>query len=293
MGSRRVVTCIRESGAVRALRLAEDADFSAAPGEILVQVACGVVDLEPLRMGPTPDVPAAAFLGTVREAASPTDLKPGDLVCGVGPLAERVAVGRDNLVRLDGESQGHREHLALIPFVFPVLDALESAYLVLGERVCVAGQGLAARLSMQVAELFTGITPDAGEVDLLIDTTADAARWVEVLPSVREQGRVLLLVPPGPQVHSFDFYPMVHRRSLSLQARRVPGVGERLGGRERDIRTLLHLFGQGFLCSEGLLINIRADASDAGETLVRLDAGEARAGLAWWFEPPWMASGTY
>jgi threonine dehydrogenase-like Zn-dependent dehydrogenase len=62
----------------------------------------------------------------------------------------------------------------------------------------------------------------ADTVDVLIDTTAAPALWAPLLARVRPEGRVALLTPPGAQVCRFDFYPGVHRRSLSLLARRVP-----------------------------------------------------------------------
>jgi NADPH:quinone reductase-like Zn-dependent oxidoreductase len=254
-------------------------------------------------MGRTPDVPTGAFLGTVGDGAASPGLKPGDLVAGVGPLADRVSVARDRLRLLDADARSPREGLALLPVVASLVDALGSARLALGDRVCVSGQGLAARLSMQLAELSTGSPPsalsrnggvngtqDAGAphdtvgVDLLVDTTADSAWWSKALPLVREQGRVLLLLPPGPQVYPFDFYPMIHRRSLSLLARRVPGISGRPTIAQDDIRVLQHLFDRGLLAADGLLTSVRAESLGAMGSLFDLNAVGTNQGLVWWFD---------
>jgi hypothetical protein len=66
--------------------------------------------------------------------------------------------------------------------------------------------------------------PQSREFDLLVDTTGDPVRWRAALAQVRRLGRALLMIPPGPHILPFDFYPQVHRGSVSLIVRRVPAV---------------------------------------------------------------------
>lgn len=271
----------------------------ATPGaeQVSVQVTCAVTDLEPLRRGRTADVPVAAFVGTVRAPAAAGDLRSGGVVCGVGPLTERVSVTREHLTPVDAGSHHTPEVLALVPFAACLAEALGCVGLGLGERVGINGRGLAARLVTQLAGLSTGspartlpdhgrgqdrrdviASGDAGEVDLLVDTTTDALRWAGSFPLVREQGRVLLILPPGPQHHAFDFYPAVHRRSLSLSARRVPGaIGSASSGAVR------HLLDQGRLTVDGMLASVRAHTLDATGGTVPIEALGGFEGLVWWF----------
>jgi len=140
------------------------------------------------------------------------------------------------------------ERPALLPLAAAVLKAVRDADIRVADRVLICGSGLVADLAEQAARLWGGrITKvlaaqarlsrvdrgrpgdanrsdDAGRFDVLIDTTADPAVWSSGLGLLRDQGRALLLLPPGAQVHPFDFYPAVHRRSLSVLARRVPEV---------------------------------------------------------------------
>jgi len=296
METRRVVTCVRTEGRVHSLRLVDEVLPNTDPREVLVHVACAVVDLEPIRAGRTSDIPTGAFLGRVRDRGASADLKPGDLVIGAAPIADHVSVARDRLVPLNAAAQDPHEGLAMLPLVGTLLDALESVGLTLGDRVCVSGRGLAARLVTQLAELSTGSTPsapsydgrldgthhasapsDTAGVDLLIDTTADSAWWVRAFPLVRARGRILLLLPAGPQVHPFDFYPMVHRRSLSLLVRRVPEIAGRRLATPDGVQVLQRLFDRGLLAADGLLANARGSAVD-------LDAHGSANGLVWWFE---------
>ncbi len=156
------------------------------------------------------------------------------------------------------------EFLELVLLACSIRVALRHVGLALGDRVCVSGSGPLARLTAQLAELCTGVPPtragdgpeggahDGAPCDLLVDASADPSLWAAVLPRVREQGRVLLLLPPGRQVYPYDFYPMVHRRSLSLLARRVPpeppAAGIPAGDvYAEDIQAVRHLFERGLL----------------------------------------------
>jgi len=281
---------------VHSLRLVDEVLPNTDPREVRVHVACAVVDLEPIRAGRTTDIPTGAFLGRVRDGGASGDLKPGDLVIGAAPIADYVSVARDRLVPLNAAAQDPHEGLAMLPLVDTLLDALESVGLTLGDRVCVSGRGLAARLVTQLAEGATGCAPsapsigtgfddtlhpgapgDGASVDLLIDTTADSTRWERAFPLVRPRGRILLLLPVGPQVSPFDFYPMVHRRSLSLLARRVPEIAGRRLATPDGVQVLQRLFDQGLLAADGLLANARGSVVD-------LDAIGMDKGLVWWFE---------
>lgn len=90
-----------------------------------------------------------------------------------------------------------------------------------GEKVWVQGQG---ELAQQVAHLvrqagagqvYRQLEPGV-EVDLLVDVSGNL-KWVEAaLGSVRVGGRVVLGTAESLKTADFDFYPGIHRRSLSF-----------------------------------------------------------------------------
>jgi hypothetical protein len=125
----------------------------------------------------------------------------------------------------------------------------------------------------------------ARESDLLIDTTADPARWQAVLAQVRRLGRALLVIPAGSQILPFDFYPRVHRGSLSLLVRRVPaplrsaaaGGGVMAGHPAQRVLRL-----------DGLLVEVHAGAGTvpvSGAPLFNLIGAGGGQGLLVRFEP--------
>lgn len=296
MGTRRVLACVRQARAVRSLVVTEEVLPVPAPGEVLVQVACAVVDPEPILAGCTPDIPEGAFIGTVRTGSDSARLQPGDWVAGVGPLADFATVSADRLQPLAADAGFARDALALLPLFDSVVSALGDAGIAQGDRVLISGRGLAARLVEQVAEIHTGSAPhtllrgdppnrrEDFSFDILIDTTADSSWWPRVLSLVREQGRVLLLLPPGPQVHPLDFYPAIHRRSLRLLARRVPSTGGQSTSMGEGSRIRQQLLDEGLVRLHGLLAEVRVGAQPSSSATIHLDAVAEGHGLVCWFE---------
>lgn len=294
MGTRRVLACVRQARAVRSLVVTEEVLPVPAQGEVLVQVACAVVDPEPILAGCTPDIPEGAFIGTVRTGSDSAHLQPGDWVAGVGPLADFVTVSIGRLQPLAADAGFARDAMTLLPLLASVVSALGDAGIAQGDRVLISGRGLAARLVEQVAEIHTGSAPRTllrgdppnrrEDFDILIDTTADSAWWPRVLPLVREQGRVLLLLPPGPQVYPLDFYPAIHRRSLRLSARRVPSAGRQLASTGEGSRFLQRLLDEGLVRLHGLLADVRVGAQSSSGATIHLDAVAEGHGLVCWFE---------
>ena len=56
--------------------------------------------------------------------------------------------------------------------------------------------------------------------DLLVDTTGEPREWEAALPGLAREGTILTFVPPWRAPCDFNFYPELHRRSLTLLARR-------------------------------------------------------------------------
>lgn len=282
-----------------ALIVTEEPLRTVGADQVLVRCVCAVVDLEPLRITRVPGVPVASFLGRVVESAAPDGPPPGALVVGAGPLGEVVTVRRESLWSVAEEMPP--EHLALLPQAAAVLRAVGEAGIKMGDRVVISGGGLAAGLATEVARLYSGGWPeavptgsasprpaipgsaDAGVCDVLIDTTADAAAWAWGFGLLREQGVALLLLPPGVWVHAFDFYPMVHRRSLSLLARRVPEADGRPAATDA-IATAKRLIRQGLPAVGGHVQSLRLSAGAAGAESIHLTGVGDAVGLLCWFE---------
>jgi hypothetical protein len=152
-----------------------------------------------------------------------------------------------------------------------VLRAVRDADIRVADRVLISGSGLVADLAERTVRLLGGRVTRAltaeegpscgerggpgvtGEFDVLVDTTADPVRWSRGFGFLRDQGRALLLLPLGSHAHPFDFYPTVHRRSLSVLARRLPAMNGSSDADRDAIRTAERLIQQGFLRAGGRL----------------------------------------
>jgi len=310
MVTRRVVTCARQAPAAGqvlptpSLLLAEEALPAPGPDEVLVRIVASVVDPEPLLAGAPAGIPEAAFVGTIENGSAQAGLPRGTLVAGVAPLADVAALPAGRLQPLPSDTGLSRESLALIPLLSSLVAALGDTGLTLGDRVLVAGRGLTARLAAQLAEVRTGKPPHvftrthgsgdedafrslqkkASEFDVLIDTTADSAWWPRVLGLVGRMGRVLLLLPPGPQVHPFDFYQRVHRGSYSMLARRVPSPYRQPGTSEHDGRMIRHLLDHGLVKVDDLLSAVHVGARPSDGTAIDLRTVGEGKGLVYWFD---------
>ena len=85
------------------------------------------------------------------------------------------------------------------------------------------GEGLLADLTSRILNMrgFSLEPPQPGaDLGLVVDTTGDSRLWAGSLPALRSEGTLLLLVPPWARPVDFDFYPHIHRRSLTVVARR-------------------------------------------------------------------------
>lgn len=98
---------------------------------------------------------------------------------------------------------------------------IKQIHIEFGEKVWVQGEGeLADSVAQAVLQAGAGrvyrqLEPGL-EVDLLIDLSGNL-KWVEAaLPSVRVGGRVVLGTAESLKTADFDFYPGIHRRSLSF-----------------------------------------------------------------------------
>lgn len=297
MDRRHVLTVTEGSGPVGSLRLVETPVPSPGPDEVVVDVVCAAVDLRLPRWRSEPHVLEGAFVGRTRAGGADVDA-PGSLVAGIGPIADRVCVPRADLRVLDVAGMA-LETLALLPIAATIVAAFRAVRLVLGEQVCVSGDGMVARLAAQLAEVSTGrpvvtvstvgraragLTADDLSA-LVVDATADEEQWKAILPLAQECGRALLLLPGGPQVHPFDFYPAVHLRSLVLAARRVPDAASWRSASDATVEALRRLLARrGLNADAAAWVHVRRGGPANRE--IPLGAETANGGLVVRFESP-------
>lgn len=270
----------------------------AAPAEVLVRVACALVDAG-RHSSTVSAVPPATFVGRLHDATAAQE----GWVVGVGPLGARVAARRDLLqpVSLAGSPV---EGALFLPYLAPLITAVTDAGVGFGDRVVISGEGLLGRLAAHVVSLHTGasprvLTPDesaalaasgpgtvdrttdrerARDTDVLIETTAEPQLWPSLLSLVRRTGRVVLVIPPGPYVHPFDFYRTIHKGSLTMLVRRVPAV--HAAARDAD-RFLLHLLGSGLIEVAGL---VEEAFPNSGDGTAHAHTGTTGGGVIYRFE---------
>lgn len=244
-----------------------------ASGDVVVGVSCALVDA--VQLSRASDGLVGAFVGRVQEEQQSP-------VVGVGPLGARITA-RPELLRPVSLNGSPIEHELLLLYLRPLIQALTDAGISFGDRVLISGQGLVGQLAAQVTRVYTGVPPrvvqedaetitavrvgsndrDAErerDVDVLIETTADPQCWPQRLPLVRRMGRVIFLIPPGPQLHPFDFYRGIHKGSFKMRVHRVPAVPEAGGDTGR---FPLHLLETGQITTDGLLEEIRLGPEDA------------------------------
>lgn len=304
MGDRKVLRLDRGPRGA-SLIFAEAPALAPAPDHVTVRVSLAVLDPEPLGAASSTEFPEAAFLGTIESAPAGAAWRAGQRVVGVGVPGTIVTVAPGRIHALPDQGSLSSEAAALLPSVSAVAAALRDAAIARDERVLVSGRGLTARLVAQVLKALHGQTPGTltpkemgpetrrgrggrggpgeggGDADVVIDTTADAARWQMAMGSARRMGRVLLLIPPGEQLRSFDFYQRVHRGSLSLVSRRVPSPGTAGAAGVYDEQALT-LLTSGQVSTEGL-VALRGNGSGAA-TAISLAALTEGQGVACWFE---------
>lgn len=111
----------------------------------------------------------------------------------------------------------------------------------------VVGKGLLATLVEKLLR-SRGVSirepENDADLDLVVDTTGEPDSWGGNLHSLRRGGTILLIVPPWSEPAGFDFYPYVHRRSLSVVAQRwhrLPGglAEDSLGNLQSLVSTIL------------------------------------------------------
>lgn len=299
-GVRRALACDRQARAVRSLFVTEEAVPNQAPEDVLVRTAFSVVDPEPFLAGCALAVPEAVLIGIVQNEPVGTDLHRGEFVIGVGPLTDLALLAPSRVQAVAPDSGLNRESIPLLLTFSSLLCALGDAGIGLGTQVLVSGDGLTARLTQQLVEMYTGRPPQTvstihrsntaetsrvidktGAFDVLIDTTADPGWWPQILPLARDQARILLLLPPWPLVRPFDFYPDIHRRSLSLFTRKIPSTEGPPTPRHAD-RILRQSLNRGLIRLDGLLFEVDVPSHWSSGTQIHLNAPEGRGILVRW-----------
>ncbi|MDY7080489.1 MAG: hypothetical protein SXV54_26720 [Chloroflexota bacterium] len=188
----------------------------------------------------------------------------GDRVIAFGPSVSRVALPAHECLVVSKSVDADR--VACWALAIELIYHLRRVRIEVGESVLVLGDGLTGLLVAQlafaagavVAELanLEGATSDP-KADVLIDTSGSIELLKDMMPFVRDGGRVLLLTAQNQLPVDFDFYPDVHRRSLKFLVGSIGGpvwqthfsADIRL---HKDTEFVRHLFGTRRLCTEYL-----------------------------------------
>lgn len=166
---------------------------------------------------------------------------------------------------------------AVWPLLLALLRAVKQLQIELGESVLVSGSGPMGQVMAQLASIagagrvvglasepnlpaaeriiWTGDFEQVGQLlpqsqaDVLIETTSDPAKLEKCLALVRSGGRILVLASSTAGQANFDFYPHLHRRSLTLksltfQAALAETAPTDLAS-EREADFIIHLLGSG------------------------------------------------
>lgn len=160
-----------------------------------------------------------------------------------------------------------------------LLRAIKQIQIELGESVLVSGNGPVGQVMAQFAGIagagrVVGLASDSnqpaaerivwtgdfeqvgqllpqGQADVLIETTGDPAKLEKLLACVRGGGRVLLLSSSATGSANFDFYPHLHRRSLTLKSITLQNLMAEVGptglAGERETDFMTHLLRSGRL----------------------------------------------
>ncbi len=286
MGTRRVLACQPGGRGEASLVVFAEESAPQTPEGVYVVATAAVVDPEPLRAISVSHIPSAAFVGAMQHGPE----TPGEaIVIGVAPLADAVALAFGQVEQVRPDAGFLLESEALRPIVSSLFEALDDAGIRSEDDVLVSGRGLTARLAALLVEAISGrpaqtvspLSRSTGEdssagADILIDTTADSIWWSRAFPLVRDEGRIMLLLPPWPVVCPFDFYRDLHRRSLSLLARRVPSADGKPTSSENTTRVIEALRHAGAE-SGGWLVDV--PVGPTGRVAVDLDAVPEGRGL--------------
>jgi hypothetical protein len=206
--------------------------------EIAVRVGVTLIDPSSFLASTTAASPAASFAGVISElgAAVSEELRLEQTAIGVGPPADLISCPRSEVLALRSDSPLNLEQAAAIPHLCPFLRALRCLEIKPTERVLITGRAVMRHVS---EEFLKVLFPDTsatqldltsgrdirGELgsrfDVLVHEITDTASLQLSLSALGNNGRALLLVPPGRRLVTLDFYPHVHRSCLRLFARRV------------------------------------------------------------------------
>jgi len=110
-----------------------------------------------------------------------------------------------------------------------------------GETVTVLGEGEETAAAERIIRTIFDARLVEDGADLLIEATGEPLKWQVNLERVRDSGRVLLLLEPRRGTADFDFYPQVHRRSLTLAVQKIFEDGEWFGFAKKHARVLAPL----------------------------------------------------
>lgn len=212
---------------------------------------------------------SAGLAGTVAAGSAGEDLPSGARVFLFGPAG--AALNAPDSAVWPAPAGWDDRRAAAAAWLLALLPAVRALRLELGERVLVNGAGPAARLAAALAQMAGAATvvlagapaPVAqvagparlaplwavdltqaaallpgGQADALLDFSPGFAGLAPALSLLRERGRALALGQGG-EPADFNFYPDVHRRSLSLRGRRLEA---RRGGAARDLAYVQYLF---------------------------------------------------
>jgi hypothetical protein len=144
----------------------------------------------------------------------------GARLAGWASLAPRLNCRRETAIEL-AATPGRVENLLFLPAAWAIAATL--APLRSMRCATVLGDGPLAAIAEDWLRQHSVSTVPVGTArgaDVVIDTSGEPARWEQALPTVCDEGTVVLMVPPWASAFDFNFYQVIHRRSLQLIASR-------------------------------------------------------------------------
>jgi hypothetical protein len=291
VSQRRILKARRAEAGFASLEVAEEAFTDPGHGEVAVRVAANVLN-------PSSDAPEGTFSGVISGvgAAVPEGMLPGRVVVGIGPPADLISLPSSEVWCLPSESDLSPEHAAAIPYLCSFLQALGSIGVEPEDRILISGRPAIRHLGesflkdlvRDASAIETNLPSSHGngnepdrDFDVLVHEVADPEDLQLSLSALRENGRAILLVPPGPHVMAFDFYPLVHRHCLRLFPRRVGNPCHPESCPDSGHSALLRLLEQEGIDLDPLLSRASASPGVADLSLEELDGSERLLAVTW------------
>lgn len=216
-----------------------------------LSLKCALIDCAP-QAAVEAGRPGAGWLSYLAAQSLPD----GQLRLGLAVPAASLAANEECFAALPAGLSAEPERLLAWAMLLRVLQAVRAAAIAPGESVGVLGDTLLAELTAcfvreftwagQVVTIKTRAERSDASVQALLDTTGDNPGLAAALAGVAPRGRVICLAPAYPSGQAFNFYPDIHKHSLTI----LPARGVFSAGDPERLASLLNFYSQpGWFCS--------------------------------------------